>query len=133
VWGDGDWLAVFFRRVLFYWSFWLAGRVLLVGGAAPAWPQTVGSTETVDWRAGGRFSWGAGDIAGCQNPQGALQTGEAFMRKIPGPCLRWRFGLRRFTLGQFQNCYGRRGANFKRAHGRRWGNHEYRIAVQLLY
>jgi len=69
---------------------------------------------------------GAGDIVGCQNPQGALATAR-LIEKIPGTV---------FTLGdlvydaatlhQFQDCYGRSWGRFKERTRPAVGNHEYR-------
>jgi len=103
----------------------LAGRVLWVGGAAPAWPQTVGSTKP---EIGEQVAVlvGAGDIAGCQNPQGALETAK-LIEKIPGTVFALGdLAYDAVTLGQFQNCYGRSWGKFKARTRPALGNHEYR-------
>jgi len=110
----------------------LAGRVLWVGGAAPAWPQTVGSTKP---EIGEQVAIlvGAGDIAGCQNPQGALETAK-LIEKIPGTVFALGdLAYDAVTLGQFQNCYGRSWGKFKARTRPALGNHEYRERSAAAY
>jgi len=110
----------------------LAGRVLWVGGAAPAWPQTVGSTKP---EIGEQVAVlvGAGDIAGCQNPQGALETAK-LIEKIPGTVFALGdLAYDAVTLGQFQNCYGRSWGKFKARTRPALGNHEYRERSAAAY
>ena len=119
-------------RVIVLLVVFLAGRVLWVGGAAPAWPQTVGSTKP---EIGEQVAVlvGAGDIAGCQNPQGALETAK-LIEKIPGTVFALGdLAYDAVTLGQFQNCYGRSWGKFKARTRPALGNHEYRERSAAAY
>jgi len=103
----------------------LAGRVLWVSGAPPASPQSAGSSEP---GVGDQLAVlvGAGDIAGCQNLQGALETAK-LIEKIPGTVFALGdLAYDAVTLGQFQNCYGRAWGKFKARTRPTLGNHEYR-------
>jgi hypothetical protein len=76
---------------------------------------------------------GAGDIVGCQNPQGALATAK-LIEKIPGTV--FTLGDLVYdasTLGQFQNCYGRSWGKFKGRTRPALGNHEYQVRNAVPY
>jgi len=97
---------------------------MLLAGAYPVGRQSKQGPDLVPVEEAAILV-GAGDIAGCQNPQGALATAK-LIEKIPGTV---------FTLGdlvydastlrQFQNCYGRSWGKFKGRTRPALGNHEY--------
>jgi hypothetical protein len=69
---------------------------------------------------------GAGDIVGCQNPQGALATAK-LIDKIPGTVFTLGdLAYEAATLAQFRNCYGAAWGKFKDRTRPALGNHEYR-------
>jgi acid phosphatase type 7 len=110
----------------------LTGGFLWVGSVPPASPQSPGSpkSDPVEQTA---VLVGAGDIVGCQNPQGAMATAK-LVEKIPGTV----FALGdlvydALTLPQFQNCYGRSWGKFKARTRPAPGNHEYRDGSAAPY
>jgi len=123
--GRREWVGGVVRRVTGLVVILLAGRVLWVSGAPPASPQSAGSSEP---GVGDQLAVlvGAGDIAGCQNLQGALETAK-LIDKIPGTVFALGdLAYDAVTLGQFQNCYGRAWGKFKGRTRPTLGNHEYR-------
>lgn len=111
-------------RILVVLVVLLVGGVLGISGPATA-PQSVGSDKP---EAGDPAATlvGAGDIAGCQNPTGALATAK-LIDKIPGTVFALGdLAYDALTLGQFQNCYGRSWGKFKARTRPALGNHEYR-------
>jgi hypothetical protein len=68
---------------------------------------------------------GAGDIVGCQNPQGALATAK-LIDKIPGTVFAaGDLVYDATTLPQFQRCYSTAWGRFKDRTRPALGNHEY--------
>ena len=99
--------------------------VLLSSSAPPTASQSVGNakSEVTDQVA---ILVGAGDIVGCQNPQGAFGTAK-LIERIPGTVfVLGDLVYDALTLGQFQNCYGRSWGKFKARTRPALGNHEYR-------
>ena len=120
------------RRAIVLVLVLLVGRVLWVSAAAPASPQSAASTKP---EVGDPVTVlvGAGDIAGCQNPQGALETAK-LIEKIPGTVFTLGdLAYDAVTLGQFQNCYGRSWGKFKARTRPALGNHEYRERAAAPY
>ena len=101
----------------------LIGSVLW--GAPTAAPQSSGSSKA-DPVEQTEVLVGAGDVVGCQNPQGALATAK-LIEKIPGTVfVLGDLVYDAVTLEQFQNCYGRAWGRFKARTRPAPGNHEYR-------
>jgi hypothetical protein len=103
-----------------------------IGGAFPTSSQSdrTPQSDPVDQAA---ILVGAGDIVGCQNPQGALATAK-LIEKIPGTV--FTLGDLVYdasTLGQFQNCYGRSWGKFKGRTRPALGNHEYQVRNAVPY
>jgi len=95
-------------------------------GIAISWKCQIGDGRSV----GG--SRGAGDIAGCQNPQGAFETAK-LIEKIPGRCLRWEiWRTTRSRWGNFKIVMAARGANSRRGRGRRSATMNTGIGVPRL-
>jgi acid phosphatase type 7 len=109
---------------------------LLIGsilwGAPTAAPQSSGSSKA-DPVEQTEVLVGAGDVVGCQNPQGALATGK-LIEKIPGTVfVLGDLVYDAVTLEQFQNCYGRSWGKFKARTRPAPGNHEYRGRNAIPY
>jgi acid phosphatase type 7 len=120
-----QWVGRVLRRVSALVVILLGGRFLWGSSAAPASPQSAGrSAPEVSEQVA--VLVGAGDIAGCQNLQGALETAK-LIEKIPGTVFALGdLAYDAVTLGQFQNCYGRAWGKFKARTRPTLGNHEYR-------
>jgi hypothetical protein len=99
---------------------------LVVGRTAPsAASQSAGSAKPnpADQSA---ILVGAGDIVGCQDPQGASATAK-LIEKIPGTVFAMGdLVYDAVTLPQFQNCYDGTWGKFKERTRPALGNHEYR-------
>ncbi len=125
--GRREWVGGVLRRfvALLVVLLLLDGGILWVSSAPSSASQSGGNakSETADQVA---VLVGAGDIAGCQNPQGALETAK-LIEKIPGTVFALGdLAYDAVTLGQFQNCYGRAWGKFKARTRPALGNHEYR-------
>jgi hypothetical protein len=76
---------------------------------------------------------GAGDIVGCQNPEGAVATAKLISR-IPGTVFAaGDLVYDATTLAEFQSCYGRTWGKFKERTRPALGNHEYRGGTAAAY
>jgi hypothetical protein len=94
--------------------------------------QSAGSPKT-DPDAQSAILVGAGDIVGCQDPQGALATAK-LIEKIPGTVFAvGDLVYDAATLAQFQNCYGAAWGKFKERTRPALGNHEYRDHKAIPY
>ncbi len=94
--------------------------------------QSAGSTKS-DPAAPAAILVGAGDIVGCQDPQGALATAR-LIEKIPGTVFAvGDLVYDAATLPQFQNCYGAAWGKFKDRTRPALGNHEYRDSNATPY
>jgi hypothetical protein len=116
--------------------FLLAGlplsSLLLGSGSPQAGLQSAGRAkpDPVDQTA---VLVGAGDIVGCQDPQGALATAK-LIDKIPGTVFAvGDLVYDAVTLPQFQNCYGPTWGKFKERTKPALGNHEYRERTAAPY
>jgi hypothetical protein len=76
---------------------------------------------------------GAGDIVGCQNPEGAAATAKLIAR-IPGTVFAaGDLVYDAATLAQFRSCYGGTWGKFKERTRPALGNHEYRTGTGAAY
>src|SRR5882762_168787 len=131
VWRDGDWLAVFFRGSLFYWSFcWPEG--FYASAARPLPGRKPSDARNPRLASRWRFSWGRA-ISQAVRIRRALWRRRSSSRKFLGPCLRWEIWLTTLLpWGNFKIAMAGRGGNSRRAHGRRWGTMNTGSAVLLL-
>jgi hypothetical protein len=117
---------------------------ITVRAQAPAAPATqpapASATKPASVRRPGRDAQsqpiilvGAGDIAGCQNIEGAEATAK-LIQKIPGAVFAaGDLAYDRGTADEFKNCYGPTWGQFKDRMRPALGNHEYGTAGATPY
>jgi hypothetical protein len=116
-----------------HWLLLVAGAVaggLLVSGRAQTGPCAASAqTKTEETQV----LVGAGDIVGCQNPEGAVATAKLISR-IPGTVFAaGDLVYDAMNLAEFQSCYGRTWGKFKERTRPALGNHEYRGGTAAAY